>query len=88
VKQDTETLQTELNLKGFIPPKDTLIYIIQGLFFFGVAEKMERAFAVTHSDPKNIIFRLKDVPFMDITGLQTFSELIEQFHKRGVIVYL
>ncbi|MES2218246.1 MAG: SulP family inorganic anion transporter [Pseudomonadota bacterium] len=87
-QQDIETLHTELNDKGFIPPKDTLIYVIQGPFFFGVAEKMERAFAVTHSDPKNIIFRLKDVPFMDITGLQTFSELIEQFHKRGVTVYL
>ena len=49
---------------------------------------MEHAFAVTHSDPKNIIFRLKDVPFMDITGLQTFSEVIEQFHHRGVAVYL
>jgi SulP family sulfate permease len=87
-QQDIETLHAELNGKGFIPPKDTLIYVIQGPFFFGVAEKMERAFAVTHSDPRNIIFRLKDVPFMDITGLQTFSELIEQFHKRGVTVYL
>jgi len=25
---------------------------------------------------------------MDITGLQTFSELIEEFHKRDVTVYL
>ena len=69
-------------------PKDTVVYVIQGPFFFGVAEKIERAFAATHSDPKNIIFRLKEVPFIDITGLQTFSEIIEEFHKRGVTVYL
>ncbi|MBA2654449.1 MAG: STAS domain-containing protein [Gammaproteobacteria bacterium] len=87
-KQDHEMLNGKLIEKGLTLPKDTLVYTIQGPFFFGVAEKIEHALAVTHSDPKNIIFRLKNVPFMDITGLQTFSEVIEQFHKRGVTVYL
>jgi SulP family sulfate permease len=87
-QQSHEELTSELVSNGFSLPKDTIVYAIQGPFFFGVAEKMERAFAVTHSDPKNIIFRLNNVPFMDITGLQTFSELIEQFHNRGVAVYL
>lgn len=87
-KQDHEALNGELTGNGLTIPKDTIVYAIQGPFFFGVAEKIEHAFAVTHSDPKNIIFRLKNVPFMDITGLQTFSEIIEQFHKRGVAVYL
>lgn len=85
-QQDHETLKDELT--GTILPKNTVVYTIQGPFFFGVAEKLERVFAVTHSDPKNIIFRLKDVPFMDITGLQTFAEIINQFHKRGVHIYL
>lgn len=85
-EQDHETLKKEL--VDIIPPNNTIIYTIQGPFFFGAAEKLERAFAITHSDPKNIIFRLKNVPFMDITGLQTFNEIISQFHKRGVNVYL
>lgn len=85
-KQGHEILNGEV--QGVSLPKDTVVYAIQGPFFFGAAEKIERAFAVTHSDPKNIIFRLKDVPFMDITGLQTFSEVIEEFHKRGVNIYL
>ncbi|HSW80296.1 MAG TPA: SulP family inorganic anion transporter [Candidatus Saccharimonadales bacterium] len=87
-KQDHEMLNGELIAKGLTLPKDTIVYAIQGPFFFGVAEKIEHALAITHSDPKNIIFRLKDVPFIDITGLQTFSEIIEEFHKRGVTVYL
>lgn len=85
-QQDHATLQDEL--AGITLPKETIVYTIQGPFFFGAAEKLERAFAITHSDPKNIIFRLKDVPFMDITGLQTFAEIIEQFSKRGVHLYL
>lgn len=87
-QQDHETLSSELKEKGLTLPKDIVIYSIQGPFFFGVAEKIERAFAITHSDPKIIIFRLKNVPFMDMTGLQTFHEIIEEFHKRGVLVYL
>lgn len=85
-QQDHEKLKDEL--RNITLPKDTVVYTIQGPFFFGAAEKLERAFAVTHSDPKNIIFRLRDVPFMDITGLQTFNEIIGQFHKRSVNVYL
>ena len=68
--------------------KDSIIYSIQGPLFFGVAEKVERALAVTNEDPNIIIFRLKNVPFMDITGLETFSELIKEFNKRKVKVYL
>lgn len=84
----SEKVNKELIIEGLTFPKDVIVYSIQGPFFFGVAEKIERAFAVTHSDPKIIIFRLKDVPFMDMTGLQTFNEIIKEFHKRGVGVYL
>jgi len=87
-KQDHESLNDDLLNHGLTLPKNTVVYSIQGPFFFGVAEKIERAFAVTHSDPKVIIFRLRNVPFMDMTGLQTLSEVIEQFHKRKVLVYL
>jgi len=88
-EQKSATLQTELTINGMSTlPADTIVYTIQGPFFFGVAEKIEHALAATHMDPKTIIFRLKDVPFMDMTGLETFNELIEHYHKRGVEVYL
>lgn len=74
----------ELAIEGLTVPHNIVIYSIQGPFFFGVAGKIERAFAVTHSDPRIIIFRLKKFPFMDMTGLQAFREIIEAFHKRGV----
>ncbi|OAI49085.1 sulfate transporter [Gammaproteobacteria bacterium SCGC AG-212-F23] len=87
-KQDDEILNSELPEGGIILPNNTIVYAIQGPFFFGITEKIESVFAATHADLKNIIFRLKDVPFIDITGLQTFRELIEQFHGLGVTVYL
>lgn len=87
-QESIDTLDKEASEKSLIIPAGVLVYSIQGPFFFGVVEKMERAFSATHSDPKAIIFRLKNVPFMDMTGLQTFREIIEEFHKRGVQVYL
>lgn len=70
-----------------IPP-DTLVYALQGPFFFGAAEKIEHVLSFTKSDPKIIIFRLKEVPFIDMTGLATFHEIIDEYNKRNVQVYL
>lgn len=87
--QSHEMLEVELHHHGIeLPLNDTIIYRIQGPFFFGVAEKIERALAITHTDPKMIIFRLKDVPFIDITGLETLHEIIEMYHQRGVQTYI
>ncbi len=90
VEQQThDHLKAELSANGLTRiPKDMLIYTIQGPFFFGAAEKIERTLALTSAEPKTVIFRLKDVPFMDITGLETFQELIEQYKKRGIIIYI
>lgn len=69
-------------------PADVLVYAIDGPFFFGAVENFERALAQTHTDPKVLIIRLKRVPFMDITGLQTLEEVIQKLEKRGVVVLL
>ncbi len=88
-QQPSEKLQMELNNHPTLQlPDNTIVYNIQGPFFFGAAEKIEHALAVTHTDPKTIIFRLKEVPFMDMTGLETFHEVIEQYHQRGIKIYL
>jgi SulP family sulfate permease len=81
-------LQHEIKEHDISLPEDLLVYTIQGPFFFGAAEKIERALAITHTDPSVIILRLKHVPFMDMTGLTTLRELVEQFHHRGIKIYM
>ena len=89
-----EKHQYEELIKEFSPeeamkiPQDVIVYSINGPFFFGVAETFEHAITSTSIMPKSVIFRFKNVPFMDITGLQTFYEIVEQFHKRDVKIYL
>ncbi|WP_075187732.1 SulP family inorganic anion transporter [Teredinibacter haidensis] len=90
VKQATEQeLTQEFAHTGLISlPSDVLVFAVEGPFFFGAVENFERALAGTHTDPKYLIVRLKWVPFIDITGLQTLEEVICDLHKRNVIVFL
>jgi len=69
-------------------PEGVLVYAIEGPFFFGAVEIFQRALAVTHTDPRILIIRMRWVPFIDITGLQTLEEVILGLHQRGVRVIL
>jgi SulP family sulfate permease len=82
-------LQPELSFGGFNKlPQGVMVYSIEGPFFFGAVENFEQALAQTHTDPNTLLIRLRRVPFMDITGLQTLEEAIERMQKRGINVCL
>jgi SulP family sulfate permease len=90
VRQATEQeLRQEFAHLGLIRlPPGVLVYTVEGPFFFGAVENFERALAGTHTDPRVLIIRLRWVPFIDITGLQTLDEVIRDLHTRGVRVML
>ncbi len=90
VKQATEQeFSDEFAHRGWQSlPADLAVFAIEGPFFFGAVENFERALSTTQADPKNLIIRLKWVPFIDITGLQTLESVISDFQKRGVRVML
>ena len=82
-------LEVELRGRGLAElPPGVLVYSIEGPLFFGAVETFERALVTTHTDPKVLIIRLRRVPFMDITGLQTLQEVIEDLQRRGIEVRL
>ncbi|HEX9172062.1 MAG TPA: SulP family inorganic anion transporter, partial [Telluria sp.] len=82
-------LERELNgLAMPTLPPGVLVYAIEGPFFFGAVENFERVLLETHTDPRVLVLRLRRVPFMDITGLQTLEEVIQQMTRRGVHVML
>ena len=84
-----EELANELHSNGqaSLPP-GVMVYTIEGPLFFGAAETFERALSQTHTDPELLVVCLKRVPFMDITGLQTLEEVIQQLHERQIVVKL
>lgn len=85
--EDSEKLISNGSISQILP-KNVMIYNIQGPLFFCVAEKMENALFITHTEPKIIILRFKDVPFIDMTGLETLDEILEKYQKHRIQVYL
>lgn len=84
-----QDLASELAVEGRVNlPAGVMVYSLEGPFFFGAVENFERALAQTHTDPHTLLIRLLRVPFMDITGLQSLEEAIEQMKKRGVAIML
>lgn len=80
-------LTAELHAAGLETlPDDVVVYGIDGPFFFGDAENLERALVSTHTLPRVLIVRLARVPFMDVTALNTLEEVITTLEKRGVRV--
>ncbi len=70
-------------------PSGVQVYSIEGPFFFGAAETVERGLlGARDTTPKVLIIRLLRVPFMDLTGLQRLQEVIQVLEKRGVRVIL
>jgi anti-anti-sigma factor len=86
--QTAQQLQEEFGHRGLRFPPGVLVYRVEGPFFFGAVENFERALASTHTDPDVVILRLRWVPFMDITGLQTLEEVVRDLQRRKVRVML
>lgn len=86
---DEPRLQTELAAAGRARlPDGVLVYGIEGPFFFGAVESLERVLARTHADPRCVVIRLQRVPFVDFTGMQALEEAIANFERRRVRVVL
>lgn len=88
LRVDARELRAELQGTGRESvPSDVIVYSIEGPFFFGAVESLERTLARTHSDPRCIVIRLGRVPFMDVTGIQTLEEATWNLERRGVHVF-
>lgn len=65
---------------------DVMIYSINGPFFFAAVDNLERSLRRSTSDPKVVIVRLLNVPFMDITGIQAMDAMISVLRQKGADV--
>ena len=64
-------------------PEGVLVYRFEGPLFFGVAEKLEAALERSSVTPRVVIFRMRNVPVIDATGLRALNLVREKFTWRG-----
>jgi len=68
--------------------KGYVIYSIDGPFFFGAAEKLERTLVHIQRPATTLILRMGNVPFVDATGIFAIEEIVTDFQKNGASVVL
>ncbi|MDH2999425.1 sodium-independent anion transporter [Chelonobacter oris] len=69
-------------------PEELLVFTVDGPFFFGAVENFNRALGDSQTYPKYLIIRLKWVPFIDMTGIQSLENVIDNLQNQGVTVML
>ena len=69
-------------------PARTLVYSIDGPFFFGAAEKLQTTLASIQEKVETVVLRMGRVPFVDATGIQALRELISDFQRSKAQVVL
>jgi SulP family sulfate permease len=69
-------------------PRGTVVYEINGPFFFGAAETFKETLATTAGRVPVLILRLRNVPAIDATGIHALRHLIRRSHQDGTLVLL
>ncbi len=88
-KLEYDDLRSELREMGIDKlPRNLLIYEISGPMFFGAVENFENVLLRSHTDPEKLIIRLNRVPFMDMTGIDTLSDVMKKLKHRGIEILL
>jgi SulP family sulfate permease len=69
-------------------PEGVVLYRIEGPLFFAAAENLELALRGSGGKPKIVIFRMRNVPAMDASGLHAFEVAVGKLHRDGVKIIL
>ena len=81
---EDEKLSEDIDLKYV--PKNTIVYEVFGALFFGAANVFT---SFKHEEGKNVlILRMRNVPVMDISGVEALEEILETCKKRNLTLVL
>ena len=86
--QSHESLREEVADGNFSLHPGTVVYLMEGPFFFGAAERLESTLERVHSHADTLVLRLGQVPFIDATGMQSLWDLLDVCKKNGTRLVL
>lgn len=69
-------------------PEGVEVYEINGPFFFGAAEKFKDTLTQVARNPKVLIIRMRKVPAIDATGLNTLKDLVRRAKHDGTLLLI
>ena len=69
-------------------PENVLLYEINGPLFFGASQKFQEVITDLNQQPKILILRMRNVPFIDATGINRLKEICRQLQLKGTTVII
>lgn len=85
-KEDLDKNEISENTDLKVVPKNTMVYEIEGPMFFGATTDY---LAFANEKHKNVlILRMRNVPAMDISGLESLEEALTTCQKRNITLLL
>lgn len=69
-------------------PKGVMVYEIEGSLFFGTVRKFEYALERAGSDCKAIIFRMRNLIYLDAGGIQALEQAKAACDRKGITIIL
>lgn len=69
-------------------PKGALIYEINGPLFFGASQKFQEVMKNLKQRPEILILRVRNVPFIDATGINRLIEIYKNLQAHGTKVLI
>jgi SulP family sulfate permease len=77
-----------LSISHFTVPAGVEVFEITGPLFFGAAYKFKEASKVIENAPQVLIIRMRRVPIIDATGIQTLKDVNKEMKHRGTKLVL
>ena len=87
-EQAHESLVAETGNTDFKLPPNTVIFSIEGPFFFGTAQHLESALESAHKHADILVLRLGKVPIIDATGMQSLEDLLDACKRHSTRLVL
>lgn len=69
-------------------PKGVVLYEIKGALFFGAAQHFQDTLTDLRENPRVLVLRMRNVPFIDATGTYRLKEILHRFKKRKTHIIL
>lgn len=69
-------------------PKGVMVYEIEGSLFFGTVRKFEYAIERAGSDCKAIVFRMRNLIYLDAGGIQALEQAKAACDRKGITIIL
>jgi SulP family sulfate permease len=87
-QQPHEELIGEAGNNDLKLPPNTVVFSMEGPFFFGAAQRLESALENVHGHAEILVLRLGKVPFVDATGMRSLLDLLDTCKRNNTRLVL